>query len=117
MLDGWRSCRLFTLKAVSMQWYMRSLLGGVLVLGAAASVRLPLHSQAALTLTVEDSNGAALSGATVEDASGHWLGSTDAKGRLTIQCSAPCRLRVAAAGFSEKRLQLGSETTIRLEKR
>jgi outer membrane receptor protein involved in Fe transport len=106
---------LFTLKAVSMQWYMRSLLGGVLVLGAAASVRLPLHSQAALTLTVEDSNGAALSGATVEDASGHWLGSTDAKGRLTIQCSAPCRLRVAAAGFSEKRLQLGSETTIRLE--
>ena len=68
-----------------------------------------------LTIAVEDQGGAALSGATVTDPGGHLLGRTDADGRLTLDCAAPCRLRLDAHGFSGKNLQLTAGTTIRLE--
>jgi outer membrane receptor protein involved in Fe transport len=88
-----------------------------LLCGALAVVAAALHlgAQSAFTLTVEDSRGAALKGATVEDAVGRQLGRTDEAGRLTVQCSAPCALRVAAAGFREARLQLSANATVRLE--
>ncbi|MGA3070467.1 MAG: hypothetical protein ABSD43_09650, partial [Terracidiphilus sp.] len=96
------------LKVAAMRWHIQRLLGGALAVVAAA---LHLSAQSALTLTVEDSRGAALAGATVEDAAGRQLGRANEVGRLTVQCSAPCSLRVAAAGFREVRLQLGADAT------
>jgi outer membrane receptor protein involved in Fe transport len=74
-----------------------------------------IGAQPALTLTVEDSRGAALAGATVEDGAGRQLGRTNAEGRLAVECAIPCGLRVAAAGFREARLQLSADATVRLE--
>jgi outer membrane receptor protein involved in Fe transport len=105
----------FIWKAAPMKCSMQRLLGVVLVLGAAVSAPLPLDAQTAVTLTVQDSRGAALAGAAVEDAAGHPLGRTNAEGRLTVLCSASCGLRVSASGFSQKRLQMSAETAIRLE--
>jgi outer membrane receptor protein involved in Fe transport len=68
-----------------------------------------------MTVTVEDSGGQALSGATAKDASGRLLGHTDADGRMTLECAAPCRLRVEAQGFSTRELALTAGTTLRLE--
>ena len=50
----------------------------------------------------------------MEDLQGKLLGRTGADGRLTVACAAPCRLRVAAEGFSERAIELTGETTIRL---
>jgi len=86
-----------------------------LVLALAMAAPLHLSAQEALTLTVEDSSGITLAGATVEDDAGRQLGRTNFEGRLTVLCAAPCNLRVSAAGFSQKRLQPSAETTIRLE--
>jgi outer membrane receptor protein involved in Fe transport len=76
-----------------------------------------LESQTAvsLTITVEDSAGAALPRAVVKDANGKLLGRPDADGRLTVECVAPCRLRVEAEGFTGRDLLLTSGTTLRLE--
>jgi outer membrane receptor protein involved in Fe transport len=49
------------------------------------------------------------------DSAGVLLGRTDAEGRLTVACAIPCRLRVAAQGFSEKAVLLTAGTTIQLE--
>ena len=51
----------------------------------------------------------------MKDPQGRLLGHTDADGRLNVECAAPCRLRVAAEGFSEKALLLTAGTTIRLQ--
>ena len=78
-------------------------------------VSLTAQSPASITITVEDSRGAALAGAAVEDYQGKLLGRTGADGRLAVQCAAPCRLRVTAEGFSERDLQLAADRTLRLE--
>ena len=49
------------------------------------------------------------------DRSSHWLGLTDAAGRLTVSCVTPCRLRIDADGFAEKQVELSAATTIRLD--
>ena len=66
-------------------------------------------------MTVLDSSGAALAGAAVEDSQGKLLGRTGTDGKLTVACSAPCRLRVTALGFSERAIELTGDATIRLE--
>jgi outer membrane receptor protein involved in Fe transport len=66
-------------------------------------------------VTVEDSRGVAISGAAVKDSQGKLLGRTDADGKLTVACAAPCRLRVAAGGFSERTFELTADMTVRLE--
>lgn len=68
----------------------------------------------ALTITVEDSSNAAITGATIKEASGPLLGRTDASGRLTVQCAIPCRLRVDAEGFEGKDVEVSANTTILL---
>ncbi|MGA2652010.1 MAG: TonB-dependent receptor [Terracidiphilus sp.] len=68
-----------------------------------------------VTVTVEDSDGGALQGAMVSDQAGTLLGRTDANGRLTVRCVAPCGLHVSAAGFADKALQATTVTTVRLE--
>jgi outer membrane receptor protein involved in Fe transport len=67
-----------------------------------------------LTLTVEDSSGAAIHGATVKESSGQLLGRTDTSGRLTVQCSTPCRLRLDAEGFQGKDVEVSADTTVLL---
>ncbi|MGA7343657.1 MAG: TonB-dependent receptor [Terracidiphilus sp.] len=90
---------------------------GALALAALAAVPATLRAQASapIPLTVEDAGGAAVAGATVTDAAGRPLGSTDASGQLTVVCPAPCRIQIAAAGFAAQTLSLDSATTIRLE--
>lgn len=96
-----------------MRWL--KFIGMVGALAVALLARAPLSSQSPLTITVEDSQGSALAGAVVEDATGRLLGRTDSSGKLAIACTAPCSLRVTAAGFAEKALQLSNATTIRLD--
>jgi outer membrane receptor protein involved in Fe transport len=88
---------------------------GALALSAVLLSTAKLSAQSAAVLTVEDSSGAALSGAAVEDSQGKLLGRTGADGKLTVACAVPCRLRVTAEGFSERVLELTADTTIRLD--
>jgi len=94
---------------------------GMVCLAARLSAQLPdaplpnAPSPVTMTVAVEDPSGAALTGATVADSDGHLLGHTDADGRLTLTCAAPCRLRVDAEGFQGKSLQLSAGTTLQLE--
>jgi outer membrane cobalamin receptor len=67
-----------------------------------------------VTVTVKDSRGAALAGATVKNAAGKLLGRSDADGKLTVACAAPCAVHVAAPGFEEKIVQLSATTIIQL---
>ena len=68
-----------------------------------------------MTITVEDSRGAPLAGASGVDATGKPLGSTDDNGRLTFQCSAPCQVRIAAEGFAGTTVLVNAGATVRLE--
>jgi outer membrane receptor protein involved in Fe transport len=86
---------------------------GALALSAVLLAPASLSAQSAVT--VVDSRGVALAGATVEDAQGKLLGRTGADGKLTVACAVPCRVRVTAEGFAERDLELSGETTIRLE--
>jgi outer membrane receptor protein involved in Fe transport len=70
-----------------------------------------------VTLLVEDSSGAVLQGAAVWNASGRLLGHTNADGKLSISCTTPCWVRVAANGFSEASVQVITATTIQLKPR
>jgi outer membrane receptor protein involved in Fe transport len=80
-----------------------------------AAAHLESQTAVSLTITVEDSGGAALPAAVVKDANGKPLGRPDADGRLTVKCVAPCRLRVEAEGFSGRDVVLATGTTLRLE--
>ena len=66
-------------------------------------------------MTVEDGTGAAVSGASVKQASGALLGRTDTNGRVTFDCETPCRLRIDAEGFKGKDVEVSANTTVRLE--
>lgn len=81
----------------------------------------PLDGQApgsaqgrSITLTVQDSAGAAIAGALVRDSSGRAIGQTDASGRLVIPCAAPCRVHVEAPSFAPQDTTLSADTTINL---
>ncbi len=92
---------------------------GTLALAAAIPAPAGLRAQSPhsnpATITVEDSQGAALARASVEDSAGKPLGRTDANGKLTIACAAQCNLRISASGFSEKNAQFTGSITIHLE--
>lgn len=83
----------------------------MLVLPAWAETRTPVS----LTLTVEDSSGAAVQGATVKQASGSELGRTDSSGHVTFDCETPCQLRIDAEGFKGKFIEISASTTVQLE--
>jgi outer membrane receptor protein involved in Fe transport len=76
---------------------------------------LRAHAPVPVTVTVEDSAGASLSGASVKQASGALLGRTDTSGRLTFDCNMPCQIRVDAEGFKGKDVEISANTTISLE--
>jgi outer membrane receptor protein involved in Fe transport len=102
-----------------MRWFKFKVMVGALAWAAAILAPAGFSGQSPLTnpvtITVEDGQGSVLAGAAVEDSAGKPLGHTDANGKLTIACAAPCSLRVSAAGFSEKIPRLTGATTIRLE--
>ncbi|HEY1649963.1 MAG TPA: TonB-dependent receptor [Terracidiphilus sp.] len=70
---------------------------------------------APIAIGVEDAGGAAVAGATVTDASGRLLGSTDASGNLNLACQAPCRIQIAAPGFGGQTLSVSAATTVHLQ--
>ncbi len=96
-----------------MQCFPSKAIIGALALVVSAIPRL--CAQAPLTLTVEDSAGAALSSAVVTDSAGRSLGQTGADGRLSVACVAPCQLHVEAEGFASQSLALSADATVRLE--
>ncbi|MGD0730517.1 MAG: TonB-dependent receptor [Terracidiphilus sp.] len=100
-----------------MQWLRYKATVGALALAAVLFTPAHLSAQTPVTftVTVEDSSGAPLVGALVNDSQGKLLGRTDANGRLNVECAAPCRLRVSAAGFDEKTMLLSAGVTIRLQ--
>ena len=75
---------------------------------------LSARAATSLTLTVEDSAGAALAGASVQRASGALLGRTDTSGRVTVDCRIPCQLRIDAEGFQGQNIEVSADTTIRM---
>jgi outer membrane receptor protein involved in Fe transport len=98
-----------------MLWFESKARFGTLVLAVMFLLPMKLCAQTTVTIAVEDSRGAALSGAAVKDSGGHLLGLTGADGQLTLECATPCQVRVDAHGFSGQSLQLNAGATIRLE--
>jgi len=96
-------------------WTKSKAMLGLLALTGLLSAPTRLRAQTPVTIAVEDSRGAPLAGASGMDAAGKLLGHTDANGRLTFRCYAPCQVRIAAEGFAVKTLQVTTGTTIRLE--
>ena len=84
---------------------------GVVLLPAAHRA----HAASRLTLTVQDSTGAAVAGASVKEASGGLLGRTDSNGRVSLDCQTPCQLRIEAEGFKGKFIEISADTTVQLE--
>jgi outer membrane receptor protein involved in Fe transport len=97
--------------------FLSKALFGALTISAMLAIptELRAHEPVPVTVTVEDSAGAALAGASVKQASGALLGRTDTSGRLTFDCVMPCQIRVDAEGFKGKDLEISANTTILLE--
>ena len=68
-----------------------------------------------IPLTVEDSRGAAIAGASVLGEDGKLLGLTGQDGRLQVICSAPCRLRIQVDGFAPLEIVAASPAEVRLD--
>ena len=83
--------------------------------GILAACTLCAQQPVALTLTVVDKSGAAIVGASVEQADGPLLGRTDTNGELIIHCRIPCRLHIEAKGFAAKYVEISANTTIQLD--
>ncbi len=77
-------------------------------------LRPQISASNTLAITVEDSRGAVIAGARVQDSDGHSLGQTGSDGRLIIPCNAPCSVKITVPGFTEQSLQLSSATTVQL---
>ena len=66
------------------------------------------------SVSIEDSTGAAIAGATATEATGKLLGRSDSNGRLTVTCKNPCPARVSASGFETKSVDLTPDAVIHL---
>jgi len=104
-----------------MQWFQLKAKLGALALTGLMLIPAILRAQTILpaqtppiTVTVEDTRGAALPGAAVTDPAGTLLGRTDASGKLTLACTIPCRIRVAAPGFAGISVQIGNNAVVQL---
>jgi outer membrane receptor protein involved in Fe transport len=99
-----------------MPWFRFNPIVGALALAGMAIVPAALSAQAtaAITVSIEDSSGAALVGAIARDSSGKLLAHSDAQGRLTVVCATPCEAHIAASGFEEKALQLSPGAVVKL---
>jgi outer membrane receptor protein involved in Fe transport len=97
-----------------MPWFKSKVRLGALA--ATLLIPLPLRAQTSpqIAVTVEDSRGAAIAGATISDSSGRTLGHTDPEGRFSIQCHRPCTVSIRAEGFTDKSVQISEPATIQL---
>lgn len=68
-----------------------------------------------IPITVEDTSGAALAGASVTDSSGRLVGTTDAAGHVADSCAVPCVVHVSAPGFAAQTVSLSAAATIQLQ--
>jgi len=102
---GWKVIAGVLLRSLS------STLLATLLAGGFASAQEPVP----LTISVVDKSGAAISGASIEEAGGRLLGRTDTNGQLTIRCRIPCRLHIEAQGFAGKFVELSASATIQLD--
>jgi len=93
----------------------RSTVASALAAIVLALIPASLHAQTFVTITVEDSLGAALQGAAVTDSAGALLGHSDQSGILRIPCAIPCAVHVTAPDFVAKSIELRDATVIRLE--
>jgi outer membrane receptor protein involved in Fe transport len=73
-----------------------------------------LSAQSQITLTVEDSHGAAVADAQISDSSGHVLAHSDNQGVAAFTCPTPCRVRISAAGFEPQAATPTGAATINL---
>lgn len=101
-----------------MLWYRSKAMLGALALAAMPSSPVVVRAQAriSLTLTVEDSSDAVIPGASVQQPAGHLLGRTDSNGRLTFECTTPCRVRVDAEGYTGNFFDLSANATVHLDR-
>ena len=90
-------------------------LGLVLIVALATSLLLSGQKPVPITLSVVDKSGAAIPGADIQEAGGQLLGHTDTNGQLTINCTTPCRLHVAAKGFADKFVEASANITVQLD--
>src|ERR1019366_7035143 len=102
-----------------MPWCQSKVIPGALALAGVLIFPLCLRPQVpapnTLAVTVEDSRGAVIAGARVQDSDSHPLGQTGSDGRLIIPCNAPCSVKITAPGFEDQSLQLSSAATIQLQ--
>ena len=97
-----------------MRWFPSKAIAGALTLAALTCNPAGLLAQASITVTLQDSRGASLAGATATDHNGKLLGRSNADGKLNISCTAPCTVFFAAPGFEAKTIQLSADATIQL---
>ena len=99
-----------------MPWFrfkaMRGALAAMLLVHPPA---LPAQSDAACTVTVTDSHGAAIAGVAVSDPSGFPLGHTDAVGHISLLCDLPYAVQLQASGFAARSIHIAASTTIALD--
>ncbi len=91
---------------------MRGALAAMLLVHPPA---LPAQSDAACTVTVTDSHGAAIAGVAVSDPSGFPLGHTDAVGHISLLCDLPYAVQLQASGFAARSIHIAASTTIALD--
>ncbi len=72
------------------------------------------QSVASISVTVEDSSGAAVTGALIESPAAQPLARTDAAGSATFVCAAPCAVHIAAQGFAGQSVTLTGGAIIHL---
>lgn len=98
-----------------MRWFLsKALCGALAVFSISIPAAYSAQNPVPLTVTVEDGSGAAISGANVKQSSGELLGRTDGSGRLTVQCTPPCQLRIEAEGFQGKNVEISANTTVQM---
>jgi len=85
------------------------------LLSAQAAAPAAENVAVTMSITVTDSTGAALPGATATDSAGKLRGRTDGSGKMNIECLDACQMRVSAPGFAEQRVRLTSGKVIQLE--
>jgi len=100
-------------------------MAGALALAAVGFIPARLSAQAAsavaenvavtVSVTVTDSRGLALAGATARDSAGKLRGRSDATGKMNVECLDTCQLRVSAPGFAEETVRMTSGEVIRLQ--
>jgi outer membrane receptor protein involved in Fe transport len=97
-----------------MLWSRFRAMSGELALAILSLTAHAVSAQSPITVTIEDSGGAALVGATASDPSGHLLGQSNASGKLSVSCAAPCTARIAARNFETLAVQLSDGAVVQL---